>query len=67
MIQRGKIESAIWHLPDGPAQQQRDVFIKNNSIWTRKGWDGKHVDEPPEGECNPLKEAYRQGFDVFDY
>jgi hypothetical protein len=30
-------------------------------------WDGKMIDEPPEGMFNPLTFPYVEGFDVFDY
>ena len=67
MIQQGKAECAAWHLPDGEAQQQRDAYIKNNRVWFPTAWDGSHVDEPPEGQFNPLSQAYRQAFNIFDY
>lgn len=67
MVQRGREESLGFFLPDGEAQQQRDAYIKNNRLWLPTGWDGSHVDEPPEGQFNPLSHAYRQAFNIFDY
>lgn len=67
LILRARAESAMWHLPDGEAQQQRDKFIRGNSVIVPKAWDGVSVDEPPEGEFNPLGLVYQVGFDVVGY
>jgi hypothetical protein len=34
---------------------------------TKSKWDGKHIDDPPEGLFNPLSSHYSSGFDVFNY
>lgn len=59
----------MWHLPDGPLQERRDQFLERGPLATAKKseWDGKHIDEPPEGQYNPLAFPYMSGFDVMDY
>lgn len=55
-------------LKDGLLQQKRDAFLKRIKILTPKEWDGKHVDEPPEGDYHhPLAIPYQQGYNVFDH
>lgn len=67
LILRARAESAMWHLPDGEAQQQRDKFIRGNSVIVPKAWDGVSVDEPPEGEFSSLGLVYQVGHDVVGY
>jgi hypothetical protein len=57
----------MWHLPDGEQQEQRDQFLGGRTLATAKEWDGKHIDNPPEGQFNPLAFAYMSGYDVIDY
>jgi len=32
-----------------------------------KVWDRVHIDDPPEGEMNPLSLPYQVGYDVIDH
>jgi hypothetical protein len=57
----------MWHLPDGPQQQQRDQFLGSKPLGAASQWDGKNVDDPPEGKFNPLTFPYMSGFDVVDH
>ena len=70
MARRGRQNAKIWHLPDGEQQQERDKRIgsKPVGIPDMKVWDGKNVDDPPEGNpYHPLALAYTNGYDIFDY
>lgn len=69
LIKRGHENARLWHLPDGPEQQQRDRFLgsKPLGIVAKDVWDGENVDEPPVGQWNPLAAAYIQGFDIIGY
>ena len=54
-------------MPDGPQQQQRDQFLGSKPLGAASQWDGKNVDDPPEGKFNPLTFPYMSGFDVIDH
>lgn len=57
----------MWHLPDGPEQQARDQFMFGKPPEGGPVWDGKNIDDPPEGPFNPLTFPYMEGYDVIDY
>jgi hypothetical protein len=42
-------------------------FLGRRRDGIKSVWDGKMIDEPPEGMFNPLTFPYVEGFDVFDY
>jgi len=42
-------------------------FLGRRRDGIKSEWDGKMIDEPPEGMSNPLTFPYVEGFDVFDY
>lgn len=54
-------------MPDGEKQERRDQFLGSRILATAKEWDGKHIDNPPEGQFNPLAFAYMSGYDVIDH
>lgn len=57
----------MWHLPDGPEQEWRDQFLGSKPLGSATGWDGKNIDDPPEGKFNPLTFAYLSGYDIMEY
>lgn len=67
MVRRGRETVKVWHLPDGEQQQQRDKYLATMSSSVTSEWDGKNVDDPPEGSFNPLIQPYMQGFDIINY
>lgn len=68
MSHRSWVDTEMSFLKDGLLQQKRDAFLKRIKILTPKEWDGKHVDEPPEGDYHhPLAIPYQQGYNVFDH
>lgn len=69
LIKRGHENAKMWHLPDGPEQQQRDRFLGAKIMGSagKSTWDGKNLDEPPVGQWSPLVGQYIQGYDVADY
>jgi len=42
-------------------------FLGRGRDGTKSVWDGKMIDEPPEGMFNPLTFPCVEGFDIFDY
>jgi salicylate hydroxylase len=67
MVRKGRETAKIWHLPDGEQQRQRDKYLATMSSSVTSKWDGKNIDDPPEGNFNPLIQPYMQGFDIIDY
>jgi salicylate hydroxylase len=69
LTRKGRENAKMWHLHDGPEQQHRDQFLgmKPLGIAGKKMWAGESIDEPPEGQFNPLATAYIQGYDIVDY
>lgn len=67
MEKRGRENAQIYHLPDGPQQEQRDQFLGRVPLASATEWDGKHIDGPPEGQFKPLEFAYMSGFDIMDH
>lgn len=67
MVKRGREVAQLFHLPDGPQQEKRDGFLGKGGVVTAEEWDGKHIDDPPEGQFNPLMYPYMMGYDVMDH
>ena len=69
LTKKGRENAMMWHLPDGEEQQQRDKYLARGPLGIpgAKEWDGKNIDDPPQGRFNPLAYAYMSGFDVMDY
>ena len=66
----GKQLAKLNHLPDGEEQQKRDEMMKKTPMGVPdlSMWDGKNVDEPPEGGIfHPLMNTWLNGYDVLDY
>jgi salicylate hydroxylase len=67
LVRRGREMAKTFHLPDGPEQEQRDAFLGKEPLFSASSWDGKHIDDPPEGVFNRLTFVYMSGYDIMDY
>ncbi|KAG9233667.1 hypothetical protein BJ875DRAFT_402682 [Amylocarpus encephaloides] len=68
LVGRGREEAEKWYMGDGTEQRARDQRIKDTSFFfPPQNWDGKHIDNPPEGEGHLLGSVYDQGFNVIDH
>jgi salicylate hydroxylase len=67
LAKKGRENAVMWHYPDGELQQKRDEFLSRGPLGISKAWDGKPIDDPPEGPFNPLTFPYMQGYDITDY
>ncbi|KAK0645189.1 FAD-dependent monooxygenase OpS4 [Lasiodiplodia hormozganensis] len=78
MIRKPRVESVaarsaarqlMFHLPDGPKQQERDEKMRlqvRSYEPDMNVWNGEHIDEPPEID-SPLHDPYLMGHDVIQY
>jgi salicylate hydroxylase len=69
LIQRGRFNASVSHLPDGEKQKERDQRLRNlgGGLPEVKSWNGKNVDDPPSEPFGPKTNAYINGFDILDY
>ena len=66
---KGRLNSHIWHLPDGEVQRQRDQRFAGSDfgVLGKKRWQGPHIDDPPTEPFGPQVDAYTHAYDVIDH
>lgn len=58
---------AMWTMPDGEGQQQRDKRMKEMPVWQAKDWDGKPIDKVPDSLRDATYPAWVMSHDAADF